>query len=212
MNSIRACEWPDAPAFGAECAPSHDSEAVRRLMATRRSTTAAFLTEPGPDEQTLTAILTAASRVPDHRKMVPFRFIVIAGDAREKGGELLARALSANEPDAGPEKVSIERERFTRAPLTVAVVSRTDKAHMTPEWEQILTAGAVCQNLLIAALGSGFAAQWLTEWYAYDPLVREGFGLDPETERFAGFVYLGTASAPPKERRRPLLNDLISRF
>lgn len=202
---------PDAPEFGQPLDAAAPNEETIRLMALRRSTAADFLSEPGPDAETLQSILRIAARAPDHRRVTPFRFIVFEGAARTLFGAVLREAFLANEPDADEARTDYEANRFARAPVVVAVVSAVDRDHRTPEWEQILTAGAVCQNMLIAASAYGFAAQWLTEWYAYDHRVRGTMGL-AEAERVAGFIYLGTAKEPPKERARPDLSAIASRY
>jgi nitroreductase len=199
------------PAFGTPLAAAHPSEETIRLLRLRRSTSADMLTVPGPNAEELQSILYIASRVPDHRRVFPFRFIVFEGEARAAAGEVLARAFKAANPAAEEKHVAIERGRFLRAPAVVGIVARIDSNHKTPEWEQTLTVGAVGENLLIAASAHGFAANWITEWYSYDRAVLEAFGLAPG-ERMAGFVYLGTAKEPPKERLRPDLSGLISRF
>src|SRR5215472_1548126 len=160
------------------------------LLLSRRSGSAKAMTGPGPDESQLRTILRAASRVPDHGKLFPWRFIVIQGDARRRMGELRVESLRADEPALSPERVEIERGRFLRAPVVVGVVSRVREAIPIPEWEQMLSAGAACQTMLIAAHALGFVANWITEWPAYHPIVRERFGLKVG-ERIAGFVYIG---------------------
>ncbi len=180
------------------------------LLHSRRSVVAANLTEPGPDADALDAILRAGARVPDHGKLAPWRFVLFRGDARARFGDVLADAFTASHPDAKERKIEFERARFTRAPVVVAVISRYVPGKI-PEWEQILSSGAVCQNMLIAATALGYAAQWITEWYAYDAAVGRALGLG-EGERVAGFVYLGSADAPPKERARPELSELISEW
>lgn len=200
-----------APEFGAPMAPANPSADGVRLLALRRSTPAKLLGPPGPDSETLDSILAIAARVPDHGKLFPFRFIVLDGDARARAGDVLARARAAANPSADASELEIERARFLRAPTVVAVVSRVDRAHKTPEWEQLMTAGAVGLNLLLAANAHGFAGCWITEWYSYDEAVRAAFGLGT-MERFVGFHYLGTASEPPRERQRPKMADLITRF
>ena len=199
------------PAFGEPLAPAHSSAETLNLLELRRSTAADLLTEPGPDEETLATILHIATRVPDHRRVVPFRFIVLQGEGRSRAGQVLANVFENNEPTADADRIECESRRFKRAPVVVAVVSSVDPEHRTPEWEQVMTAGAVCQNMLIAASASGFAAQWLTEWYAFDETVKTALGLD-ENERFAGFIYIGTAQENPKERQRPDPATLISYF
>lgn len=181
------------------------------MLRLRRSCPADMLGAPGPDAETLQAILGIAARVPDHRRVTPFRFIVFEGEARARFGAVLKEAFLADRPDAEARQADYEANRFLRAPVVVAAVSSVNPAHRTPEWEQVLCAGAACQNMLLAASAHGYAAQWLTEWYAYDDRVKHALGLG-EHERIAGFVYIGTAAEDPKERARPVLSDIISRF
>ncbi len=200
-----------APKLGDPLPASRASAETIELLRYRRSTPADFLTEPGPDQQTLASILTIAARAPDHRRVTPFRFVVFEGDARVRFGDVLRDAFIAREPDADEKRIACEQRRFLRAPVVVAVISKVDRDHRTPEWEQILTAGAVCQNMLIAASAEGFAAQWITEWYAYDARVLAALGLG-ENERIAGYVYIGTAKEDPKERARPVMEQVVTRF
>lgn len=192
-------------------APAQPSTEAISLLALRRSTPADFLTGPGPDQETLEAILTISARVPDHRRVTPFRFVLFEGAARDAFGDILKAAFLANEPDAGEERAEKERQRFLRAPIVVAVVSSVKPDHRTPVWEQMMTAGAVCQNMLLAASAHGFAAQWLTEWYAFDEKVLAQLGLG-ENEKIAGYVYMGTATCEPKERARPVVEDIVTSY
>ena len=181
------------------------------LLLSRRSGSAKAMSEPGPSPGQLRAILAAGARAPDHGKLAPWRFILFEGAARERMGMLLAEAVAANEPGAGDERLATERRRFLRAPVVVAVVSRPREGIAIPEWEQMLSAGAVCQNILIASHALGFVANWITEWCAYDARVTTKLGLAPH-ERVAGFVYIGTSAVALDERVRPDLDSLISRF
>lgn len=190
--------------------PAHPCDQCVELLALRRSSPAATLCGPGPDEGELRAILTMAARVPDHRRVTPFRFLVFTGEARERAGAVLKTAFGEVNPDATATRLGAERDRLLRAPTVVAVISSVDSKHKTPEWEQILTAGAACQNMLLASSAIGFAAQWITEWYAYDENVLSSFGLESH-ERVAGYVYIGTAREKPVERARPDLEQ-ITRF
>lgn len=199
------------PEFGAPMAPAHPSEDARRLLALRRSTSADLMTEPGPDRETLDAMLEIAARVPDHRKICPFRFVVMRGEARARAGDILARRFAELTPDAIAERVEAERKRFLRAPVVVLVVARIDPAHKTPEWEQMLTNGAVCLNLLLAASAYGFATNWITEWYSYDRPTLTAIGLAAD-EKASGFVYIGSASEPPRERQRPAMAEIVTEF
>ena len=181
------------------------------MLLTRRSVVANKLGPPGPDDAQLEQMLTAAARVPDHKKLCPWRFVIFEGEARARFGEVLAAACRAAEPDAGDTRLETEAGRFLRAPVVVAVISCPVDKPGVPEWEQILSAGAACQNILHAATALGFSAQWITEWYAFDESVTRAIGLETH-ERVAGFVYIGTAREAPTERDRPDLQDIVSRW
>lgn len=181
------------------------------FLQTRRSVVVRNLTEPGPDDAELEEILRAAIRVPDHGRLAPWRFVVIRGENRTRFGKILGEAFRKANDDAFDELVEVEEERFERAPVVVAVISRVVKEHKIPEWEQILSSGAACQNMLNAAHASGFAAQWITEWPAYDRNVQKALGL-AENDRIAGFVYIGSAKEPPEERKRAELADVVSEW
>ncbi|MGD9868869.1 MAG: nitroreductase [Hyphomicrobiales bacterium] len=181
------------------------------LLLTRRSVVANKLGEPGPDAQTLRRILTAGARVPDHKKLEPWRFILFEGEARAAFGKVLADACLEEDRNASPGRLEMERARFTRAPVIVAVISRPVENPGAPEWEQILSCGAVCQNLLHAANALGFSGQWITEWYAYSPRIHAALGLK-DNEKVAGFVYIGTAQAAPEERDRPDLGRVVTHW
>ena len=200
---------PPVPQLGDPLPASYPSDATLNMLLRRRSTVAALLTEPGPGDDQLETILAAAARVPDHRRVVPYRFVTFTGEARAAFGDVLATAFQAATPQAEPEAVALERARFTRAPAVVAVIAALKPDHKTPEWEQTLCVGAVCQNMLLAASALGFAGQWLTEWYAYDAAVSGALGLTGE-ERVAGFIYLGTACEEPKERPRVEAASLVT--
>ena len=152
-----------------------------------------------------------SARVPDHGKLAPWRFILFEGEERAKFGNILRKVTQAENADAPEELLDFEQARFTRAPLVVAVISRVTEKHKIPVWEQQLSAGAVCQNMLIAASAMGFAAQWLTEWYAFDETVKQAMGLLPG-ERVAGFIYIGTAKEQPRERPRKDITELSSHW
>jgi len=181
------------------------------LLKTRRSVKPIELVAPGPTAAELDTLLTVASRVPDHGKLTPWRFIVFAGEARRKAGDLIAQVFKANHPEAKDEHVDFERERLARAPLVIAVVSRAGPHVKIPEWEQVLSAGAAAMNLVTAAHALGFAATWITEWYAYDRGVLEALGLGPN-EKIAGFVHIGRPKQPPEDRPRPPLAEIVTTF
>ncbi|MGP0060415.1 MAG: nitroreductase [Beijerinckiaceae bacterium] len=181
------------------------------LLATRRSAPANLLAPPGPTAQELETLLTLATRVPDHGKLAPWRFILFEGEGRERAGAIIADVYAKANPGADSARLEAERKRLALAPLVVAVVSRAAPHVKIPEWEQVLSAGAVCMNLTIAANAMGFATVWLTEWYAYDRGVLAGLGLG-ESEKIAGFVHIGMAPGPREDRARPDLGDLVTRF
>ena len=149
--------------------------------------------------------------MPDHGKLAPWRFIVFEGEARRAAGETIAAAFRAKYPDAKPEHIAAERERLTRAPLVIAVVSRAAPHVKIPEWEQVLSAGAAAMNLVTAAHALGYGANWITEWYAYDRAVLDALGLEPH-ERIAGFIHIGRPPGPPEDRPRPPLAEIATRF
>ena len=182
-----------------------------KLLTTRRSFKAMELVGPAPSAAEIDTLLTIASRVPDHGKLTPWRFIVFEGDARQKAGAAIAAAFRGKYPDAKPEQVEAERARLTRAPLVVAVVSRAGPHVKIPEWEQVLSAGAAAMSLVLAAHALGYGANWITEWYAYDRAVLDALGLAPH-ERIAGFIHIGRPPGPPEDRPRPPLDEIATRF
>jgi nitroreductase len=179
------------------------------LLLSRRSGSAKAMTEPGPSPDQLDVMLKAAARVPDHGKLFPWRFMVFADDARARFGQILGEILEAE--GEREKQIEEERKRFLRAPVVVGVISTAREQIKIPVWEQELSAGAVCQNLLIAAHASGFVANWLTEWYAYHPKVKERLGLKPG-ERVAGFIFIGTSAVELEERPRPDMAAIVSHY
>lgn len=202
---------PDLPQDNDPLPSAHPSEDTLKLLALRRSTLAREMTEPGPSEEQIRDLIRMATRVPDHGKLGPWRFVIFEGDARSRLGEAIGAAFQKAEPEADEERVQFERDRLMRAPKVVCVVSKVIDHPKAPEWEQVLCAGATCQTMLIGASAMGFAAQWLTEWYSYDPDVGTALGLE-EGERVAGFIYLGTAKGGLTERRRADTASRISHF
>jgi nitroreductase len=181
------------------------------LLKSRRSVKPIELTAPGPTPVELDTLLTVAARVPDHGKLAPWRFIVFDGDARLKAGETIARIFKTDHPDATADQIAFEYNRLARAPLVVAVVSRAAPHVKIPEWEQVLSAGAAAMNLVTAAHALGYAANWITEWYAYDRRVLDALGIGAN-EKIAGFVHIGRPVKPPEDRPRPPLEQIVTRF
>ncbi len=189
-------------------APDHPAI---ELLTTRRSALFSDLHEPGPSVEQLDTLLRIAARVPDHGKLVPWRFIVIEGEARKKIGDVAAASYRADNAGADPEKIDFERRRFGYAPLIVAVVSRARPHPKSPQWEQALSAGASCMALITAATAMGFDAAWLTGWAASDRRILDVLGLLPQ-ERLVGFVHIGTAKTKLPDRARPDLADIVTRL
>jgi nitroreductase len=181
------------------------------LLQTRRSLKPTELIGPGPSRAELETLLTIASRVPDHGKLAPWRFIVFEGESQLEAGAAIVAAFLAKYHDAKPEQIEFERRRLARAPLVIAVVSRAAPHVKIPEWEQVLSAGAAAMSLVIAAQALGFGATWITEWYAYDRSVLDALGLAPH-EKIAGFVHIGSPTHAPEDRARPALADIVTRF
>ena len=198
---------PPEPEFGDALPVGEGCQPVLDLLARRRSASAATLRPPGPNEAQLRDLLRLAARVPDHGKLSPWRFIVFEGEAK---AAYVARleAIAAARPDA--EKAAGALFKIRIPPLSVAVISRVVESNI-PAWEQQLSSGAVCMNLLIAAQAMGFGANWITDWYAYDPNVDALLGLQAG-ERVAGYVHIGTPAEAPLERVRPNVNAIVTRW
>jgi nitroreductase len=188
------------------------SQDTIELLLRRRSAKAAMLSEPGPTPAELEIILTAASRVPDHKKLEPWRFVLFEGEARAAFGRVLLKACLAEEKETpSAARLETERTRLLRAPTVIAVISRVTPSPGAPEWEQVLSCGAACFNMCLAANALGFGTCWITEWYSYSPGVRAGLGL-AANERVAGFVYIGTAKEQQPDRDRPQLPKIVTRW
>jgi nitroreductase len=168
----------------------------------RRSVPAKQLGAPGPDPTTLLRMLASAVRVPDHGKLVPYRFLRITGDARHSLGAFLAERALQRDPQVSPAQLDKDRQRFSHAPVIITVIASPRPNPKVPEAEQLMTAGCVCFALLQAAQALGFGAQWLTAWMAFDPAVHARLGL-AEGEQIAGFIHIGTPKTAVPERERP---------
>jgi nitroreductase len=177
----------------------------------RKSVSAQFLAEPAPTEAELGEMLTVASRVPDHGKLAPWRFIVFRGTARTEAGKALARLYAKKNPGADAAKLAEEENRLARAPLVVAVVSTAAPHEKIPEFEQLLSAGNAAFNTVLAAHALGYAAQWTTGWIAYDAEAGAILGVKPG-ERIVGFIHIGTSTVPAGDRPRPALADIVTEW
>ena len=199
---------PPSPEFGAALPPTGSPETLA-LLARRRSSSAQFLSRPGPNAAELADLLRLAARVPDHGKMTPWRFVVLAGAAKARFVDGL-RAIASPRPDA--DKAAAALHKIAAPPLAVAVVS-APRIGSKPVWEQRSSAAAVCTTMLIAAEAMGFGANWITDWYGEDPEALRLLGADlaaEPPEELAGWILLGTPSEPPMERVRPDMSRLVS--
>lgn len=185
----------------------NDLTSAATLLATRRSGKARDLVAPGPDAAQLRTILTSAMRVPDHGKLAPWRFVTIGDDRREALSAAMVAAYVADKPDAGRLEIDAIRNFALEAPCLVVVMARPFLESHIPEWEQQLSAGAVCGMLCAAVHANGFVANWLTGWPAYAPGVARLFA-EPG-ERIAGYFFIGTPSRPLDERPRPIYEDVV---
>ena len=189
----------------------NDRSDVVSFLRTRRSAEPASFAPPGPDDAELGVILECAARTPDHGKLEPWRFIVIRGEAREHLADFLLRRWRELNPGQEPDR-TVQHDLVRRVPVIVVVVARTAEHPKIPVWEQQLSVGACCMNLIAAATAMGFAAQWRSGWLAEDPEVYRKLGLE-ENETIGGVMFIGSRdpSAPPQEdRRRPFWQDLTT--
>ena len=189
----------------------NDRSSALSLLRTRRSSRPRDLVEPGPDGEQIRRIIEIAGRTPDHGKLTPWRFLLIGADRRDEFADLLERAYRAANPEPG--RLEIEAvQRFARqAPCLVVAFSSPAESLKIPVWEQELSCGAACMNLLHAAHALGFSAGLVTGWAAYSDEVKSGLG-GGGNERIAGFVFIGTAGLEPEERARPAVEDILSEW
>jgi nitroreductase len=190
----------------------NDTSSTLALLGTRRSGRPRDLVDPGPDPAQLREILALATRVPDHGKLAPWRFIHIAWERRDAFAQLLERAYRAGKAEE-PGRLEIEAaHRFAhQAPELIVAFSAPVAETKIPLWEQELSCGAACMTLLLATHAMGFAGGWVTGWAAYSLEVLAGLG-GREGERIAGFLFLGTPGAPLEERLRPDVDDVVSEW
>jgi nitroreductase len=189
----------------------NDTSSILSLLRTRKSASAKAMAEPGPTPEQLSEILACAVRVPDHGKLQPWRFILWEGEARARFGDVMKARWQALHPEHGAGTLEFVRALFLRAPTVLGVVSTAAEHPKIPVWEQQLSAGAVCMNILYAATALGIGCQWNTDWVAYDPEIAAAMGLEPH-EKLAGLIYFGTPAAPLEERPRPDPATLLTRW
>ena len=183
---------------------------VINFLKTRRSVTAKNMSSGFVADDDLNDILSCGIRVPDHGALSPWLVTVIKDKARNRiGNEILAREFEAINTGASKDEIDFERNRFLRASVVVGVLFKPVSHPKIPLWEMELSAGAVCSNILTAAQSLGYAAQWLTEWYSYNENMIIALGGNPQTDKIAGFIYIGNKDKEPVERRRPLKEKVI---
>jgi nitroreductase len=196
---------PPPPEFGAAL-PVTPSPQVLDFLARRRSASAMTLGEPGPSAEQLDQLIRLAARVPDHGKLAPWRFVILEGAGKTAFAAGLERIAESRGDHAAASKLG----KLKTPPVCIAVIS-SPKPSAIPEWEQLLSAGAVCTTLAYAALAMGFGANWITDWYAYDPDAGRLLGLQAN-EKVAGYVLLGAPREAPLERERPDPAAVTSRW
>jgi nitroreductase len=187
----------------------NDLSSTATLLATRRSGKPRDMIAPGPDSAQLRQILEAAMRVPDHGKLAPWRFVIVDADRRAAFADLLKDAYRAEKPEAGRLELEAMEQFAQQAPVLVAVLSTPAQNSKIPLWEQELSAGAVCMNLLIATHAAGFVGSWLTGWPSYNGQVLESLGGSPN-DKIAGFLFLGSPGRELEERPRPTYEAVVS--
>jgi nitroreductase len=187
------------------------NQSVIDFMLTRKSAPIAELREPAPSDAEIETMLTIATRVPDHGRLEPWRFILYRGEARHRIGEMLAELAERREGPLTDGRRQQELTRFSRAPLVVGVVSAPRENPKIPQWEMFLSGAAAAMNLVIAANALGYATNWITNWYSDDEEGRRILGLAPH-ERVVGFVHMGTFTGDAFERPRPDVSRLYADY
>lgn len=181
------------------------------FMLSRLSAPIPELKEPAPSDADIETILRIASRVPDHGRLEPWRFILYRGEARIRIGEMLAELAEKREGPLTEGRRNQELARFSRAPLVIGVVSSPKENPKIPEWEMFLSGGMAAMNLMIAANALGYGTNLISNWYSDSEEGRRILGLAPQ-ERVVGFVHIGTFTGAPFERPRPDVSKLYADY
>ena len=181
------------------------------FLLTRSSAPIPELREPAPNDAEIDTLIRIASRVPDHGRLAPWRFILYRGEVRAQIGEKLAALAEQREGPLSDSRRDQERARFTRAPLVIGVIHTPKENPKIPQWEMLLSGGAAAMNLVVAANAMGYRTNWITNWYSDVPEGREILGLAPH-ERVVGFVHIGTFKGEIVERPRPDPATLVSDY
>jgi nitroreductase len=187
---------------------------VTDFLLKRRSVVAKKMIPEKIDADHLNTILDCAIRVPDHSNVKPWRITVFEDEARSHFDQQVIynaakkRSLENNEPMTEALE-QLEQTRMQRSGTVVCVLFKPVIPHKIPLWEQQLSCGAVCSQMLIAAQSFGYAAQWITEWIAYDAMVIAAVGGNPASDLIAGFIHIGSMDSAPTERKRPVRDEII---
>jgi len=174
-----------------------------------RRESALKLVSPGPDQHELDQMFESALRAPDHGRLRPWRFVVVPEDKRARFGEVMAECLRRQQPDASADMLQRERDKAMRAPVIVVAAATVQRSHKIPEIEQLASAAAAAENIMLAARAQGFGAMWKTGAPAYDATVKRTLGLDPDND-IIGFLYIGTQVGDGSPAARPMVKDLVS--
>lgn len=190
-----------------------DKQKLLQFLATRRSTPTPNITSPGPTPEELTNILTIGLRTPDHGKMEPWRLMVVEGEAKKDLAEKLAQNFAIEKHTLTPKQQEKLNQIITKtivdAPIIIYVISTIDKQSHIPANEQFLSSGAVCMNILWAVNAYGYAANWITGWLAYSEQTKKTVGIK-DNEEVAGVIFIGSATEPCEDRKRPDLKEKVS--
>ena len=177
---------------------------VSKFFSNRRSVMARKMSSEAINKEDLNSIVKAGIRVPDHGALSPWKIIVLQGESLKKidNDIILTEFIRAN-PNTDIKFQENESKRLQRAGAVIAVLSTPLKHPTIPQWEMQLSSGAVCMNLLACAQSMGYAAQWLTEWYAYNDKMLAYLGGNIGNDKISGFIYIGHKIEEPTERKRP---------
>ena len=183
---------------------------IINFLKNRRSVTANKMKDGHVSDEHLKEIIECGIRVPDHAALNPWKLVILRGDTRKVLGESVLRPeFINNNKNSTEDEILRETNRFLRANVIIAVLFTPVEGTKIPEWEMMLSAGAVCQNLLVAAQSFNYAAQWLTEWYAYNNTMIEKLGKIQSKDKIAGFIYINVKDDEPNKRKRPIYNEVV---
>lgn len=188
----------------------NDLSSLNSYLSSRRSGRPRDMIAPGPSDAQIEHIVTTALRTPDHGKLTPWRVIQVESGQRGLLAAELTKAYQREKPDAGRLEMEAMETMAHQSPTLLVIISSPITSTKIPLWEQQLSCGAFCMNMLHAIHAHGFVGGWITGWPTYNDDVRDLFGNAPE--RIAGFIFAGTAGAELAERPRPALESILSKW